>query len=596
MGNAESKAEHTIRNQQGLVIAIDVGTTYSGVSYAFLPVNPADRPRDVMRPVLRFSDIEVGKVPSVVWYSRDGSTSVCGSESTKGYFLAKRDAEGWRRVQRFKMHFRPKGFDVPVSFRIDEMPPRKTPEMVMGDFLRYLYEETMKYIKETTDDGEERWNAAKDNVHFVLSHPNRWEGVPQSRLRQSAIYAGLVSDADDARRRVRFVSEGEASALSCVDVGTIKMGHQFIILDAGGGTLDVSSYKVTSMVPLKLEETSTPNSCFAGSAYVDDMARRKFQARLSDSVLDDGETLESLVEEFESAKRYFRDNNDYYVKVDGAKGRTFEDLGIVNGQMRISHGEIIECFEPSIREAVRLVRSTRTLIEGQTNGTMPVWLVGGFGASPWLLKQMKEILAPLKLQVFKPDWEQNFNLANVKTVAIGAVRHHIYRTVDARVSPYSYGLLGDVPFDPSNSEHEKRGQMAYTTATSGKQIGPAFLCIAKKGEKIHSTQEICARNYKSEVVKPDDAKLTVTLVAHDGKAPAPMWFKEHRDEFFKLCDIKADLSNQCTLQSRQTVEDREFWVLKYSIELTLGSTEISARIKWQSGNETKYSDAQVVYV
>lgn len=112
---------------------------------------------------------------------------------------------------------------------------------------------------------------------------------------------------------------------------------------------------------------------------------------------------------------------------------------------------------------------------------------------------MKGLLNPSEFQVFKPDWEQNFNLyvscvhlpppysdninfyrANVKTVAIGAVRHHIYRTVDVRVSPYSYGLLGDVPYDPSNSEHEKRGQLAYASATFGRLIGPTFLCIAKQ--------------------------------------------------------------------------------------------------------------------
>lgn len=113
--------------------------------------------------------------------------------------------------------------DIPVLFRVDELPPNKTAEMVMGDFLRYLYDETVKYIKETTDDGEERWNAAKDNVHFILSHPNKWEGVPQTRLRRSAIHAGLVSDEDEARRRVKFVSEGEASALSCLDITTIKV-------------------------------------------------------------------------------------------------------------------------------------------------------------------------------------------------------------------------------------------------------------------------------------------------------------------------------------------------------------------------------------
>ncbi len=77
--------------------------------------------------------------------------------------------------QRFKMHFRPEGMKIPTSFKVDDLPPNKSAEVVMGDFLRYLFAETIKYIKETTDDGEERWKEVKDNIHFVLSHPNRWK-------------------------------------------------------------------------------------------------------------------------------------------------------------------------------------------------------------------------------------------------------------------------------------------------------------------------------------------------------------------------------------------------------------------------------------
>ncbi len=128
------------------------------------------------------------------------------------------------------MHFRPEGMKIPTSFKLDDLPPNKSAEVVMGDFLRYLFAETIKYIKETTDDGEERWKEVKDNIHFVLSHPNRWEGVPQTRFRRSAIYAGLVSTEDDARRRVKFVTEGEASALSCLDIAKIKVSALLLYL------------------------------------------------------------------------------------------------------------------------------------------------------------------------------------------------------------------------------------------------------------------------------------------------------------------------------------------------------------------------------
>jgi len=71
--------------------------------------------------------------------------------------------------------------------------------------------------------------------------------------------------------------------------------------------------------------------------------------------------------------------------------------------------------------------------------------------------------------------------------------------------------------------------------------------------------------------------------------------KREVKQFFKVCDIRANLSEQCTPEARSVTDGKEFWVLSLSIELTLGSTEIQARAKWQNNGQTEYSDAQVVY-
>lgn len=56
----------------------------------------------------------------------------------------------------------------------------------------------------------------QNDIHFVLSHPNGWEGAQQTKMRRSAIAGGLISDTDEGRSRIRFVSEGEASLHACV--------------------------------------------------------------------------------------------------------------------------------------------------------------------------------------------------------------------------------------------------------------------------------------------------------------------------------------------------------------------------------------------
>jgi hypothetical protein len=98
----------------------------------------------------------------------------------------------------------------------------------------------------------------------VLTHPNGWELREQSKMRQSAIKAGLVSDMS-ATHRVHFVSEGEASlhfcmmksaldsdalpvSLNCIVYqsswlsSSLQDGSGCIIVDAGGGTVDISAY------------------------------------------------------------------------------------------------------------------------------------------------------------------------------------------------------------------------------------------------------------------------------------------------------------------------------------------------------------------
>ncbi len=61
------------------------------------------------------------------------------------------------------------------------------------------------------------WNSVEDDINFILSHPNGWEGRQQSEMRNAAISAGLVKNEAEALDRVSFVTEGEASLHYCLN-------------------------------------------------------------------------------------------------------------------------------------------------------------------------------------------------------------------------------------------------------------------------------------------------------------------------------------------------------------------------------------------
>ncbi len=102
------------------------------------------------------------------------------------------------------------------GLHLKDLPFNKSAEQVMGDFLRYLWTETVAYIKTGHTEGTELMDEVKQNVHFVLGHPNGWVGQPQQRLRESAKLGGLVLSSEEAQEKVKFVTEGEASTLTCL--------------------------------------------------------------------------------------------------------------------------------------------------------------------------------------------------------------------------------------------------------------------------------------------------------------------------------------------------------------------------------------------
>ena len=160
---------------------------------------------------------------------------------------------------------------------------------VLSDFLAYLFACAKKYITESHPNGDSLWQSARDSMEVVLSHPNGWEGLQQSKMRQAAVGAGIVPDTSAGHSRVHFVTEGEASIQYCATLGmgtgslsvsaieslarcehlrscATKPDSTVMMVDAGGGTVDISTYRCTSSEPITLEEL-TRSDCEHGMCF-----------------------------------------------------------------------------------------------------------------------------------------------------------------------------------------------------------------------------------------------------------------------------------------------------------------------------------------
>ena len=108
--------------------------------------------------------------------------------------------------------------ELPVAL-MDQMstklPWGKTIIDIFADLMRYLFDSTKTLFKSSEPNGEIRWGSISGSIELVLTHPNGWGGPQQTKLRDAAVKAGIVSDTPAGHASVHFVTEGEASFSFC---------------------------------------------------------------------------------------------------------------------------------------------------------------------------------------------------------------------------------------------------------------------------------------------------------------------------------------------------------------------------------------------
>ncbi|KAG6864533.1 hypothetical protein C0991_008908 [Blastosporella zonata] len=82
-----------------LVLAFDIGTTFSGISYSIL--DPGQIPE--IKGVTRFPAQEhVGgdcKIPTIIYYDNDGNVRAIGAEALKANLASMVEEEGWTKAE-----------------------------------------------------------------------------------------------------------------------------------------------------------------------------------------------------------------------------------------------------------------------------------------------------------------------------------------------------------------------------------------------------------------------------------------------------------------------------------------------------------------
>ncbi|PPQ88033.1 hypothetical protein CVT25_000856, partial [Psilocybe cyanescens] len=354
------------------------------------------------------------KIPTIIHYDKHGEVRAVGAEAKREGIEADAEDKEWTKAEWQVLFVLPKDCAYPssaliASHAIPPLPKGKTVIEVFARFLRYLHQCARTYIEETLN-GADMWKNLDSRTDFVLTHPNGWEGTQRSRMRRAAVKAGLIPNSPAGQQRLSFVTEGEASLHFCIQEGltthVIEQGKGIFIVDAGGGTVDITAYKQTSQ---------DHNRHFQGSVFVTSNARNYLEDLLESSrFMDD---IANITECFDKGTKLRFDNDDdaQYIKL----GRCADKdplLNIRSGQLKLLGSDVASFFEPSIQCIVESIEKQRADSKTQIAS---VFLVDGFAASDWLFANLKARLSDDTLDICRPNRHVN------KAVADGAVSFYL---------------------------------------------------------------------------------------------------------------------------------------------------------------------------
>ncbi|KAI8636385.1 hypothetical protein BD408DRAFT_93467 [Parasitella parasitica] len=113
------------------------------------------------------------------------------------------------------------------------------------DFFRVIYDHIFNQIHAQRP--VQTVEFSKDDIRFVITVPAIWNDVERTIMRNVAIAAGLISE-NDHENRLIIINESLAATLYCEREKADELLTEdvnYIICDAGGGTVDIASFVAT---------------------------------------------------------------------------------------------------------------------------------------------------------------------------------------------------------------------------------------------------------------------------------------------------------------------------------------------------------------
>ncbi|CAB5125520.1 unnamed protein product [Rhizophagus irregularis] len=470
-----------------VVVGLDFGLTYSGFSYCHVA-----NKQNICSNEIWPRGISQFKTNTVLQYDYEyNNVLLWGAPALAS--RPNRRIERNKPVELFKLwlgnldeHLKP---HLPVDYK-----------KAITDYLR----EIGKVIK---DKIATHWSVNFfENVLLVLSVPAEYSEKDKGIMRECAYNAGLINDFNS--KNLQFTTEPEAAAIYCMEnklneLQEDDIGMTFMVVDCGGGTVDLTTRKLVGINPLQLEVKERIRD-FCGSTFVDkmfiDFLRKKLGTRAIELLMENYyNQFQFLVQGYcENVKEPFTgDNREFNYELDIEEyapallqyvDEEIREMMEENGWMiNIKYNDIKLMFDPIIESILHLIRKQLDVIQ-ETCSKM--FLVGGFCENKYLQNRIKK------------EFQDTVKLIEVSAQPIAAISRGAvvygsnileYKESDKEsgifsiVLKYTYGvkLCFDWKEDIDSS---------YSKTTDGKNF--KFNPLVKRGTKVEVDQEFSLDHHR----------------------------------------------------------------------------------------------------
>ncbi|KIM23492.1 hypothetical protein M408DRAFT_27841 [Serendipita vermifera MAFF 305830] len=572
-------SEEIYNGPEAISVAMDIGTTQSGVS--FVHFSPGSQSESQM--VTQWPDqaywTDGAKVPSMVSY-QNGALKACGAEALQDFDEYPDNVAYW-----FKLHLNLATISQSRISRseIPPLPKGVTIEQVYADLMRYLMVNTQRFFEMTTPNGAEIWARLRDIMVIVLATPNGWDIREQAKLREAAIKASLVTK-ENAGHLLQFVTEAEASvhyALAQHSSQWLRNKTVFAVVDCGGSTIDTTIYRCMSTSPLSLYETCPSQCVQAGGIFVNREVQKLLEDKLKKSTFDDHEIIKSMIDVFEKdVKPKFNGVLSQYELKFGTLIDNDLPSGIERGTITLSNEELKPAFDAVVNE---ITASCSGVIVKQK--AEYVLIVGGFGESPYLRNTLSQKLTPYGIQVVTVGDHVK------KAAAEGAIISHIKQFVIARAARATFGGCVRSLYD--RSLHHERKDAIEVYPDGSKRVNGTFHAWITKGTVLQGTFAYKLSYHvawdATSTSKPELAHklgdIGIEVFSWEG-GNIPIWCKDEHGQILNgmrfICTLNANLSALAGgLQTITGRNGKRFYRVDYDVCVYFGGTRLRAKLQWK---------------